>query len=328
MDVESGYLPIQSLDIEAESKITFDLYVNLPLNQKYLLYRKKGGVLATSNLVKFSTGNVKNFFIHKDDYNEFVKYVAVRIKSLVGKETGSEESKKVMTAAAKAILSSTFAEADPAMTGALISNLNDITSMIIDSALESSKKYNKETFKKFCELAKRGTDYQKHPVNVTSLAVLMTLGLGYNNEKILSDMAMAGLLHDIGTSKLSPSVIAKAHSPEQLNYVERAGLYRHPEYTLQILKEKKVKASPFFETLVIQHHEEFNGFGYPRGVRGFNLNELAQVLRVADELDHLICSGYSSTSESKVSVTELMDRLHRDKVIEPTLCHRLRHLLV
>jgi hypothetical protein len=70
--MDLGYLPIQSLDIEAETKITFDLYVNLPLNQKYILYRKKGGTLATSKMEMFTNNNVKNFFIQRDDYQEFV----------------------------------------------------------------------------------------------------------------------------------------------------------------------------------------------------------------------------------------------------------------
>lgn len=323
----SDFIPIQSLDIEAETKINFDLYVNLPLNQKYILYRKKGGTLDTSRMESFNTANLKNFFIQKADYHEFVKYVARRIRDLIGSEN-TEENKKMMHATARSILASTFSENNPAVTNALITNLNDITSMIIESALENSTSYNQKTFQRFAELAQKGTDFQKHPVNVTSLMVLLTFGIGYNNEKILSDVAMASLLHDIGLTRLPTKVIARSHNPALLNFTDRDGLYSHPEYSIQILKERGVVLPPLVETIILQHHEEFNGFGYPRGLRGFNINEFSQILQVADLLDQLIADGFTNKQNLKTRVTELMDRLHRDKIIEPTLCNRIRDILI
>lgn len=327
MDTDIAYLPIQSLDIEAETEITFDLYVNLPLNQKYLLYRKKGQTLATEKLKALSTNNIKNFYIHKNDYREFVDYVAQRIQSLVGAEITADH-KKTMQVTVKAILSSTFDGSNPAVYSNLIMSLNDITGKIISSVLESSSAYNIRTFEKFSQLAKDGTDFQKHPVNVTTLAVLLAFGIGYGDEKVLADMAMAGLLHDVGMAKLTTAVIEKAHLPDTLNQYDRNILYQHPEYALKILQEKNVKVSPLLETLIMQHHEEFNGFGYPQGLRGHAINELAQILRVADELDLLISQGALNRGNLKLQVTQLMDRLHRDKVIEPLLCESLRGLLV
>lgn len=327
MHREAGFLPIQSLDIEAESAITFDLYVNLPLNQKYLLYRRRGGVLASEQLDKFNLGNIKNFFVQKEDYPEFVRYVALRVMGMIGVENGSENQRKVMVSTAKAILSSTFGENNSAVTSALISNLNDIAGMIIESVLENSTGYNRKTFRRFAEIAKKGTDFQKHPLNVTSIAVLLTFGIGYNREELLSDVAMAGLLHDIGLSKLSPLIIAKAHEPMSLSPIERANLYRHPEYAVQILKEKNVILTPLLETLILQHHEEFNGSGYPMGLRGYNINELAQVLRVADDLDQIIATGYTTSINLRSQVIELLDRMYQQKIIEPNLCDRIRNVL-
>lgn len=323
----TDFLPIQSLDIDAETKIGFDLYINLPLNQKYVLYRKKGSNVEAEKLEAFSQYNIKNFFIQKSDYHEFVKYVALRIKALVG--TGdSVENKRMMTVAAKSILSSTFNENNPAITHALLSNLNDITQTIIESILETSGTYQKRTFQKFAELAQKGTHFQKHPVNVASLAVLMAFGIGYSSEKILSDLAMAALLHDIGLSKLSPQIIQKSHTPNMLTARDREALYDHPQWTVDILREKNMNLSPLAELIILQHHEEFNGFGYPKGIRGYNLNEFAQILRVADELDQMILAGYSSQGNLKLRLQELLDSLHKDKIIEPSLSFRIRNILI
>ena len=324
--VENDYMPIQSLDIEAETKITFDLYVNLPLNNKYILYRRKGGKLENSKIEFFNQANVHNFFVQKAEYNEFVKYVARRLKALIGTEN-TASNKKVMTAAAKAILSSTINQEDPAMVKALLTNLNDITSVIIEGALEGTNSYSKTTFRKLSSLAEKGTDFQKHPVNVTSLSVLIAFGIGYNSEKIISDLAVASLLHDIGLARLSAKVIPYAHDVGQLIYKDREEVYKHPELTLKILSEKGFEVSEMVKAVVLQHHEEFNGFGYPFGIRGYALNEFAQILRVADDLDHLISAGYSGTGNLRIRVNELFDHLNKRKIIEPSLLIRIRSIL-
>lgn len=324
---EGNYLPIQSLDIEAETKINFNLYVNLPLNNRYILYRRAGGSIETHKMERLSEGNLSNFFIEKKDYMEFVKYVATRIKALVGPQS-SPETRKVMEAAAKSILSSTLNQNDPAIAAALMSNLNDITGMVIESALENSAYGSKKLFQRLFQLSQKGTDFQKHPVNVASLAVLITFGIGYSRDKTLSDVAMAGVLHDIGLSRLSPKLIQNAHNVVHAVISDRELLYKHPQVSLDILEEKRIPVSDITKTLILQHHEEFNGNGYPNGLRGFNVHELAQVLRVADELDQTFTEFCQSPTDLKARVGDLMIRLAEQKVIAPTLLERIRRVLV
>jgi HD-GYP domain-containing protein (c-di-GMP phosphodiesterase class II) len=326
-----NFLPIQSLDIEAETKIGFNLYVNLPLNQKYILYRRAGGQVEAQTMAKLTQGNLTNFFIEKKDYNEFVKYVAQRIRSLVGTQD-SAENRKMMAAAAKAILSSTLDQTDPAIAAVLMNNLNDITGVIIEGALENvsygSVGASKKLFNRLAQLADKGTDFQKHPVNVASLAVLITFGIGYSREKILTDVAMAALLHDLGLSKLPPKVIPHAHHPLRLGIYERDWIYKHPELSVEIIEEKNIPVSDLTKTIIKQHHEEFNGSGYPNGLRGYTINELSQILRVADEVDQLFSEFHLGPGNLKLRVAELLRRLGEQKVVEPLLLSRIRQVLV
>ncbi len=325
--IVDSYLPIQSLDIEAETKITFNLYVNLPLNKKYVLYRRAGGNINTSRLEQLTHGNLTNFFIEKEDYKEFVKYVALRIKALVGSES-TEENRKVMTAAAKAILNSTLNQSDPATISALVGNLNDITGIIIESALENVGYGNPKLFYKLSQLAEKGTDFQKHPVNVASLAVLITFGIGYSREQLLTDIAMAALLHDVGLSKVPTRILPHAHEPVRLAINDRDWVYKHPELSVKLLEEKKVPISDLTKLMIRQHHEEFNGSGYPNGLRGFNINEMSQILKVADEVDQLFRQHTSSMGNLRIRVTEMLAHMGDNKVIEPSLLARIRQVLV
>ena len=206
------YLPIQSLDIEAEREITFDLFMNLPLNQRVLLYRRKGGKLESDRLGRLVEGNVQNFCIRKEDYNEFVKYVAKRLQALIY-HPNQMASRQMMMSTAKAILSSTFEAKDSAMAKALMGNLSEITALLIESALANISPVRKKSFRKLLDLADKGSDFHKHPVNVTSLSVMIAFGIGYSTEKILTEVAMGALLHDIGLAKSAASFINMGKVP-------------------------------------------------------------------------------------------------------------------
>ncbi len=326
MELHKDFLPIQSLDIEAETKISFDLYVNLPLNRKYVLYRRAGSHIPRERLARMSEQNVGHFYIEKKDYRKFIAYVAERLQGLLG-SVSTAENKTYMMTAAKAVLSSTIHQNDPAITRVLMENLNDITSTLIEGILENSHGQRK-LFTRFAALADKGSNYQKHPVNVASLAVLLSFGIGYSSDKTLIEMATAGLLHDIGLSKLPPKVIAGAHNPQDLDRVSRTLVHQHPELTLQLLEERQIFISSLAETIILQHHEQFNGSGYPNGLRGFAINELAQILRVADDLDQLISEFENRPGSLKHQVIEHFDYLGERKVIEPMLLDRIRHVLI
>ena len=320
-----NYLPIQSLDIEAEKSITFDLFLNLPLNDRVLLYRRKGGALESHKLAQFAESNVQSFWIRAEDYNEFIKYVAKRLKNLVEKPDQANGN-VMMASAAKAILSSTFNSASSAMVKALMGNLNEITGVLIESVLENISTSRKQAFRNLVAIASKGTDFHKHPVNVTSISVLIAFGIGYSTDKILAEVAMGALLHDIGLAKLPPRVAAAAHEPLLLDRNERALLYDHGKLGLEILEEKKIRVSEIVRAILTQHHEQFNGFGYPNGLRGHVVNEFAQIVRVADEIDQLVRDEGSLAENLRTQMTQMFDQFTKEKIIDPALATRIRRL--
>jgi HD-GYP domain-containing protein (c-di-GMP phosphodiesterase class II) len=323
----TSFLPIQSLDIEAERRITFDLYLNLPLNNRVILYRRKGGALESDRLARLAEGNLQNFWIRKEDYNEFVRYVAGRLKALID-HPDPAGNRHMMVAAAKAILSSTFQSDDSAMVNALMGNLNEITGVLIESVLENTSPARRKSFSKLMQLSEKGSDFHKHPVNVSSLSVMIAFGIGYSTDRILSELAMGALLHDVGLAKLPSKVATSAHDLLSLTFEERRELYKHGQYAIEILEQKKIPLTEVMRAIIIQHHEQFNGSGYPAGLRGYVINEFAQIVRVADELDHLVRHELDSAETLRRQVTNLFNQLHDEKIIAPELATRIRKLFL
>jgi HD-GYP domain-containing protein (c-di-GMP phosphodiesterase class II) len=92
----------------------------------------------------------------------------------------------------------------------------------------------------------------------------------------------AGLLHDIGKVGVSNRILDKKGP---LDAAERSAMQLHPKYTLEILS--RVNAFAGFAHQAALHHEKLDGSGYPWGVAGEVLDQMARVLAVADVYEAL-----------------------------------------
>ncbi|TCL39319.1 HD-GYP domain-containing protein (c-di-GMP phosphodiesterase class II) [Anaerospora hongkongensis] len=123
-----------------------------------------------------------------------------------------------------------------------------------------------------------------HAVNTCILSVMTGLALGYDNNQ-LSELGLAAMLHDIGKIKFSRQLALQF--PDYLSKDEREEYRRHPFYALEVLRE-----NPGLPVNVInacfQHHERWNGSGYPMGIQGDSICEYAQIISIADVYDRLI----------------------------------------
>lgn len=128
---------------------------------------------------------------------------------------------------------------------------------------------------------KRGDNYTyNHSLNVGIYAVLLGTWLGYN-EQTLRNLAIAGLLHDIGKAKILSSILNK---PGPLTREEFDEIKKHPVYGYQMI-EKIAGVSKDVIMSIAQHHERENGSGYPLGLKANSIHPCAKVIAVADVYD-------------------------------------------
>ncbi|MGE3842224.1 MAG: HD-GYP domain-containing protein [Vicinamibacterales bacterium] len=120
-----------------------------------------------------------------------------------------------------------------------------------------------------------------HSERVTSLAVEIGRAMSLSEDE-LCVLNRGGLLHDIGKLGTPPEILDK---PGRLTDQEMRIMQQHPRDGVRILEP-----IPTFAPLipiVLQHHERFDGKGYPDGLRGTEIHLLARVLAVADVFDAL-----------------------------------------
>jgi HD-GYP domain-containing protein (c-di-GMP phosphodiesterase class II) len=120
-------------------------------------------------------------------------------------------------------------------------------------------------------------------VNVATYAVKVGKALGYDFEK-LKQLALASMLHDVGMCA-TPSDLR--HKKDKLNFQELAVIRRHPDYGYHVVKAHLGDDFDWLGRLVHQEHERENGNGYPLGLPGDKIDEMAKVISIADVYEAL-----------------------------------------
>lgn len=125
----------------------------------------------------------------------------------------------------------------------------------------------------------KDNDTAGHSRRVMVYAVEIAKAMGFNEEQ-LNTIARAALLHDVGKIGIPDSVLLK---PGPLTVEERSVMEKHVEIGYSLMNRIAFLADA--ATIVLAHHERFDGTGYPRRLRGVDIPQGARIFVVADTLD-------------------------------------------
>ena len=122
------------------------------------------------------------------------------------------------------------------------------------------------------------------------------------DEKKRQNIYLAGLLHDVGKIGIPESIINK---DSKLTDEEYAIIKTHPVIGNQILQ--KIKKNPDLSIGAHYHHERYDGRGYPEGLKGEEIPEIARIIAVADAYDAMTSKrSYRDTLPQEVVRNEIV----------------------
>jgi HD-GYP domain-containing protein (c-di-GMP phosphodiesterase class II) len=153
----------------------------------------------------------------------------------------------------------------------------------LDKALEEVEISYRSTLKALVQ-ALETRDYETH--GHSERVVTFSLRLGYEmglDKESLHDLELGALMHDIGKIGVPDAVLRK---PAKLNDEEWEKMKLHPLHGQKILRN-----IAFLEgatRIVAQHHEKWDGSGYPLGLRGEDIDIGARIFSVVDAFDAII----------------------------------------
>ena len=119
--------------------------------------------------------------------------------------------------------------------------------------------------------------------DVATMSMIVARKYGLDDQQVY-EIGIAGLLHDIGKSKIPNEILNKA---ARLTDEEFAIMKQHSVYGYRILQPKE-DLSTEIKLGVLQHHEKINGKGYPMGVTGDKIDLFARLISISDIYDALV----------------------------------------
>lgn len=164
-----------------------------------------------------------------------------------------------------------------------IKHIDEVTE-ISDEFYKSEAKHTKEMLDQSIETLAYTIDakdrYTKgHSSRVAKYARMIGKVLGKTDEEC-RQIFLCGLLHDIGKISIKGTIINK---PGRLTDEEYEKIKKHPIYGAKILE--KMRAIPYLREGAMYHHERYDGKGYPEGLAGEAIPEIARIIAVADAYD-------------------------------------------
>lgn len=124
-----------------------------------------------------------------------------------------------------------------------------------------------------------------HVIRMAKYSRLIAEALGTFTEEECDDLEYAAPMHDIGKIGVPDNVLLK---PAKLDADEWEIMKRHSTIGHEILSTSQSKYMKIGAIIALNHHERFDGKGYPNGLKSTEIPLIARVVAVADVYDALV----------------------------------------
>lgn len=267
---KATFLKIRLASIHPSKTLTFSIYVHI--NNHYTLYLRDGEKLTIeriNTLASKTQGDL--FFVTTEEWLAYKAFIQEQISSV---ELSVIEKVQILRASSMALVEELYEHPD------------------VHLALQSAKPII-ENFVTFMEaepeamshlIGLSGYDFYtyNHSLDVSIYALGLGKVLGMT-AKELEELGLGALFHDIGKRNVSLDILCKKGT---LSKEEWVVMQQHTLYGFKILNENSsisdsVKASCF------EHHESFQGNGYPQQLQGQEIHPHARIVALTDTYDAL-----------------------------------------
>lgn len=183
--------------------------------------------------------------------------------------------------------------------------MNDNLNQLYDDLINS----NRQTIKALSNSIEANDIYtQGHCERVTKFALLLAGEIGIS-ESSKTDLELAAILHDVGKVGIPYHILNK---PGRLDEMEYELVKKHPEIGSRIISNIEFLKNA--SDIILQHHERFDGKGYPLGLEGSEILIAARILNIVDAYDAM--TSARSYRNTPMTMEEAIAELQLNKGVQ------------
>lgn len=264
------YFDIRVHSIQIDKPLSYDIY--LVVNEKPTLFRKKGESITDLRFKNLIDHGGEIFLVPNDQRQEYLGSLKNIIKD---PDTTTEDKSKFIKESAYLHLHDLFTKKEiaPVITEAK-SLVEEMVSLVSTDV---------EAVSNLMRLSIHDYYTYNHCVDVSVYSIALAKKIFGNDKNMLLAAGMGGFLHDIGKRKINWGIINKSSALTEEEWKE---IKNHPRYGKECLEEIP-SVHDEAKLIVYQHHENFDGTGYPNGSKDDEISKLARLVSIADVFDAL-----------------------------------------
>ncbi|MEZ0391000.1 MAG: HD-GYP domain-containing protein [Pseudobdellovibrionaceae bacterium] len=271
------YVPIRVSTLRGDQKIDFDAFIKI--NEKYILYLRKGDSFEGERLKRLKSKKLKKMFILPDAENNYRDYLHKNIEMAYDKGSGKE-----LTNRAEVIQGNQQSNAEAVMENPENEIIYNETKDAVGKFVDFLNQEDPDSFSTIMSIENADQSIAHHGVTVSTLAIALAKRLNLTDPRQMQLLSLGALLHDFEHFHSGLSI---SRPLSDLSEDEMRVYKTHPRAGAQKVQDKK----HFDQTVIniISQHEEYvDGKGFPNGLPEAKMDPLAVIVASCNALDRLI----------------------------------------
>jgi HD-GYP domain-containing protein (c-di-GMP phosphodiesterase class II) len=280
--MNESYFSVSLQMVTVNQPMGYDLYINsssIEGRERFVRIFRKGETLTHEDLTRFKD-KYHSIYVAETERSAFLRSMVASKGATIAEKT------TVLKDSAIAHLKKLFdGGTSPEQLGLAVTQCRDV----VDGMIDVLEGYDIDTLRDLIgSLSFHDFYTYDHSINVCMYCILLYRVLEPEAPRsMIIQAGMGGLLHDLGKIKIPTTILNKT---DKLDEAEFAEIKKHPAYGQELLAQCASRLpdaidSKLISRVIHEHHENFNGTGYPTGLSGEHIHLLSRITAIADFFD-------------------------------------------
>jgi len=272
-----NYVAVTENSLIENTVIGCDLYIRLNVkgSPRHVLFCRGDEAFSNTRREELINRNMDNLFICTRDFKSYIRYQENNLQKILDdNKRSSKEKSHVVYHVAKNLAQDLLS--DP-RSGTNIDRVANWVEKSVGYIL-----HDENAFSSLLKVTEHDYYTYTHSVNLAVLGLLFGKHI-LLDQRSLNYLGIGMLIHDVGKVEIPLEILNK---PGRLTKEEFELVKKHPETGIRLLKgEKNIDVKSL--KVVIQHHENYDGTGYPDKIGGSDIHLFGRASRILDVYDAL-----------------------------------------